>query len=107
MSIENKEIISVKKLLNINNLEIPEYQRPYKWGIKNVNQLIDDILTFNNKTAYRIGTVVLHKDKDKNILNIVDGQQRTITLMLIALAINKEKNRILEGLKKNIQTMKQ
>ena len=25
-------------------LQIPEYQRPYKWTAKNANQLLDDIL---------------------------------------------------------------
>lgn len=82
-------IIKIKSLLNISNLRIPEYQRPYKWTIKNVNQLIDDILLFKDKKSYRFGTVVLHKETKGNeeILNIVDGQQRTITLFLIFLAI--------------------
>ena len=60
---------------------IPPYQRPYKWSIKNVNQLIDDVLLHNDKTAYRLGTVVIHKN---STFNIVDGQQRLYTLSLIA-----------------------
>jgi hypothetical protein len=68
-------------------LEIPGYQRPYKWTTKNVNQLIDDILLHNEKSAYRLGTVVLHKDGDS--LNIVDGQQRLYTLSLIAIELLK------------------
>ena len=28
---------------------IPPYQRPYKWGVKNVNQLITDVLAFCEK----------------------------------------------------------
>ena len=78
------EIISVKDLLKIANLRIPEYQRPYKWTEKNVNQLVDDILENQEKSAYRIGTIVVHDNKEKNSLDIVDGQQRTITLFLIA-----------------------
>ncbi|GAA4736454.1 DUF262 domain-containing protein [Flavisolibacter ginsenosidimutans] len=84
----NKEvprIISVKELLSKPNLTIPDYQRPYKWSIKNVNQLIDDILLHRDKSAYRIGTLVLHQIEDT--LNIVDGQQRTITLLLMAMAL--------------------
>ena len=84
------KIIKIKDLVSEPNLYIPKYQRPYKWTIKNVNQLIDDILLFQNKSAYRLGTIVLHKDKDTNnedILNIVDGQQRTITLFLIIMTI--------------------
>lgn len=83
------KIIKIKELLNIENLKIPVYQRPYKWTIKNVNQLIDDILLFKDKKSYRFGTIVLHKELDdkKEIFNIVDGQQRSITLFLIFLAI--------------------
>lgn len=79
------EIISVKQLVTTDNMSIPVYQRPYKWSIKNVNQLLDDILLFKNKPAYRLGTIVYQKEKE--CLNIVDGQQRSITLLLICLAI--------------------
>lgn len=76
------EILSIDKLLFSMDLTIPEYQRPYKWSIKNINQLIDDILLHSDKTAYRLGTIVLHKEG--SCLNIVDGQQRLLTLSLIA-----------------------
>ena len=83
------EIIKIDKFLAKRNLQIPEYQRAYKWSIKNVNQLIDDILYFQNKKSYRFGTIVLHQEEkeEKTILNIVDGQQRTTTLYLLFLAI--------------------
>jgi hypothetical protein len=87
-------IITVKELLQTGNLQIPNYQRPYKWTEKNTNQLIDDILFHKDKSAYRLGTLVIH-EKDGN-LNIVDGQQRTITLTLIinALIENSRLNNI-------------
>ncbi|OHE00713.1 MAG: hypothetical protein A2W82_04960 [Sulfurimonas sp. RIFCSPLOWO2_12_36_12] len=85
------EIITVKDLLEKKELKIPEYQRPYKWTIKNVSQLIDDILHFSDKKAYRLGTVVLHKDENDTKINIVDGQQRTITLFLLVLAVQNDK----------------
>lgn len=64
-------------------LRIPEYQRPYKWTAKNANQLLDDIIEAMNanKEVYRVGTLILHKDQ--NGYNIVDGQQRTITFVLL------------------------
>jgi uncharacterized protein with ParB-like and HNH nuclease domain len=89
-----KSIIKINELLKMSNLNIPEYQRPYKWNIKNVNQLIDDIFNFKDKKSYRFGTIVLHKEikeKTKEVLNIVDGQQRIITLYLIFLAIKNFK----------------
>jgi hypothetical protein len=85
-------IISVKELLQTDNVIIPTYQRPYKWTAKNVNQLIDDIIFHNDKSAYRLGTLVIHSEKTENnttVLNIVDGQQRTLTLTLIAHAITQ------------------
>jgi hypothetical protein len=68
------------------SLQIPEYQRPYKWSVKNVNQLLDDILMNTKKSAYRLGTVVLHRQRG---LNIVDGQHRLMTLTLIAAELLK------------------
>lgn len=65
-------------------LAIPEYQRPYKWTAKNANQLLDDVeeAMNANKEVYRVGTLILHVDKDGKY-NIVDGQQRTITFSLL------------------------
>lgn len=80
MSIISKTIVNLEIILG-KELFIPEYQRPYKWTEKNVSQLIEDIIKYQNKSAYRIGTIVLHKDK--NVLNIVDGQQRLLTLTLL------------------------
>ena len=81
------------KLGNV-NLSIPIYQRPYKWTSKNANQLFDDIVEAMNskKDVYRVGTLILHKykDKDKDVYNIVDGQQRIITFLLLFLCLDKE-----------------
>ena len=63
--------------LPFDKLIIPPYQRPYKWTVKNVNQLISDLLAFKNQQQYRLGTLVLHNNE------IVDGQQRIITLALL------------------------
>lgn len=79
-------------LENLKNLKIPEYQRPYKWTEKNVNNLIDDIISNKNKSEYRLGTLVLHLF-DQN-LDIVDGQQRIITLMLILCALSENYKKV-------------
>lgn len=85
------EIKSIDELLQM-NLAIPNYQRPYKWTRKNVSELLDDIDTAIKESKqyggleYRIGSVILHKD-EKNY-NIVDGQQRIVTLLLVMLALH-------------------
>lgn len=68
------------------DLTIPSYQRPYKWTVKNTNQLIDDILLHRDKSKYRLGTMVAHDNNGK--LEIVDGQQRFITILLIAKVLS-------------------
>ena len=82
-----KKIISVRELLADSSLIIPQYQRPYKWTGKNINQLFSDIATHKDKSSYRLGTIVFHQEG--NLRNIVDGQQRTITLLLAVMALIK------------------
>ncbi len=84
----HEKIITVSELLSGPRLSIPDYQRPYKWTAENVVSLFDDIRMHSDKPAYRLGTVVLHNNTEKGVLDIVDGQQRTLTLMLALLAIN-------------------
>lgn len=94
-------------LLNLEQLSIPDYQRPYKWTEKNLNALVHDIQEHKHKSAYRLGTIVLHRnpisDNYKNI-DIVDGQQRTLTLMLLVIAFRWEQTSNLkkENLKKDL-----
>ena len=91
----SSRVISVYDLLANPMLEIPQYQRPYKWTGKHVNQLFSDIAIHKDKSAYRLGTVVLHREGKKK--NIVDGQQRTISLLLAARAlIQRSKAKALE-----------
>lgn len=82
----------IDNLLNM-NLKIPNYQRPYVWTSKNVEQLLTDInnARINGNLQYLIGSVILHKPKnDEGHFDIVDGQQRLTTIILIlrALGVN-------------------
>ena len=100
MSEEKAKILKIKDVFDL-KLSIPDYQRPYKWTIKHVQQLLDDLLTHFRKQqqVYRIGTVVIHKYNEENKetkkieekLDIVDGQQRLITLSLLLYYLNNEK----------------
>mgnify|MGYP000434855129 CR=1 FL=1 len=101
MSEEKAKILKIDDVLKL-NLSIPDYQRPYKWTIKHVQQLLDDLLTHfrNQQQVYRIGTVVIHKYNEENKetqkieekLDIVDGQQRLITLSLLLHSLGSENN---------------
>lgn len=90
MAIVSNQAQTISTLLS-GTLTIPNYQRPYKWQPKNVNQLIDDIFSHRTKSCYRLGTVVLHQhgEGEQVSLDIVDGQQRLLTLTLICAALDE------------------
>lgn len=80
------------------SLNVPIYQRPYKWTARNAIQLLDDIIEAknSNKERYRVGTLILHKTGDNNKYDIVDGQQRTITFSLLLTALGEKDIKFLE-----------
>ena len=78
---------------------IPNYQRPYSWGKDVCYQLYSDITdAFLSKDDYFIGNIVMAKGMDdKKRPNVVDGQQRLITLWLflkVLTLLHPEKNRL-------------
>ena len=98
-------------------LHIPEYQRPYVWKEKQIDQLLNDYIEYDkngikNKPLYYLGSILLHRDNGK--LNIIDGQQRITTSLLIQKLKNKNKKSGLEyssstsikNIKKNLRYLK-
>jgi hypothetical protein len=85
MAIIQKDVLSIEQFLSNQHLSIPPFQRPYKWSVTNVIQLLDDIERFRINPSYRIGTIVVYQSEGK--LQIVDGQQRTITFLLMLRAL--------------------
>ena len=81
------DILPVSECLLL-NLSIPEYQRPYKWSVLSIDTMLWDINNAIQQSSvfsdykYRIGTIILHKSDQ--ILDVVDGQQRLISLTLIS-----------------------
>lgn len=64
---------------------VPAYQRPYKWDTEDAEQLAQDIYVSHmsqNVDEYFIGSVICIKNDDGRF-EIVDGQQRLITLTLL------------------------
>ena len=67
-------------------LNLPSYQRPYRWGRKNIEFFWHDILESAETYDYGI-IVLLKKDGD---YDIVDGQQRIVTLSLMLRALSSD-----------------
>ena len=106
---------SIREYFQNETFVIPNYQRGYKWGIKDsdgqcaVSVLMDDLLNAkaNNKTEYFVQGVTYHKEDNKIVL--IDGQQRTTTFYIlmkflgyqdlpkIEYEIRKESDRFLNG----------
>lgn len=83
------KVVSLKDLLEM-NLHIPSYQRPYKWTTRSVNLLINDLKEIGEDDSckeYRLGTIIVAANEDK--LDIVDGQQRVVTLILLLKALRR------------------
>lgn len=72
-------------------LKIPEYQRPYVWNPENLVSLIED-LTFHNSNkdfgSYYLGSILLFKNQ--NTYEIIDGQQRLTTMLIIDSIVNEK-----------------
>ena len=69
---------------------IPNYQRPYTWDTDQCDKLWDDIIfafTDNPNSIYFLGTIVLiESENTPKIWEVVDGQQRLTTLLLLIRA---------------------
>lgn len=69
---------------------IPEYQRPYSWGIENCDKLWQDIVDFSenkSKDNYFFGTIIVNCKDNDTIYELIDGQQRTTTFLLLFKAL--------------------
>lgn len=82
------------KDLIVSNLIIPDYQRAYVWDSERVKILLEDLdeqmnadLNQNNPEKYLLGSLILYKN-DKDEFEVVDGQQRLVSLALILRVLN-------------------
>jgi len=94
---------NILELKTINEIQkftfhIPSYQRGYKWGTKEVTELLNDINDFvprlineylEDKTWYCLQPIVL-KSIDENNFEVIDGQQRLTTIYLILYYLNQD-----------------
>lgn len=86
------QTMSLRDVLSL-KLKIPDYQRIYCWPQKNVEQLLDDIF-IQRGHKYHLGTLILQKKGDE--YDIIDGQQRTVTLALILRAMDFDNIQLLK-----------
>lgn len=83
----------IDQLFGKDLFDIPRNQRRYVWSETNWNDLLTDIEFIVDKSTspkHFIGSIVLRREDSVNGLDkysIIDGQQRTITVILLLLAL--------------------
>jgi len=74
-----------------NRFVVPDYQRAYSWDDARVEELWNDLMdnSANPDRLYLLGPVVTVKkpSEDSSLSEIVDGQQRLVTLTLLFCAL--------------------
>lgn len=90
---------------------IPEYQRKYAWEISNCDKLWSDIIDFmdsDRKDPYFFGTVIINCSNEDSEYNLIDGQQRTTTMLLLLKALLMKVNEKLTSMvdDKDSETLK-
>ena len=80
---------------------VPDYQRSYAWTTKQLDDFLEDLDLLRAGKTHYTGTIVLHRRGDVDrvldregqsyeVHDIVDGQQRLTTIVLLLDAIRRE-----------------
>lgn len=101
-----KDIFAADQFYNV-----PEYQRPYVWGEEQILALLEDVskaMETDEKKEYFLGCMIWNtrKERDRNSVeyeyqDILDGQQRFITTLLLHAVIRDLSNE--DRLKESVQ----
>lgn len=110
-------VVSLEDIFHKRVFRVPDYQRGYSWEKQQVQELLEDLELLGPDRFHYTGTVVLHEsgsghrmDKDGNSyapVEIVDGQQRLTTIVLLldgirrALSQFSQSQDLPSGIKKN------
>lgn len=88
------ELWEINKLIN-RNFRVPTYQRGYRWDVKQVNDLLNDLYEFKNSANtsagefYCLQPIVVKKNGEK--YEVIDGQQRLTTILIILKYLNQRR----------------
>ncbi len=81
----------IEDLLNASSqLEVPRYQRDYKWSTIEATEFIEDLDNYvdGNGAGLFLGTIVfdVSEESKQGRIRVVDGQQRITTILLLLMA---------------------
>ncbi len=83
--------------------KIPRFQRPYAWGEDQIIEFWNDLT--NNSEPYFLGSFILNYEEfdETGFVDVIDGQQRLLTLTILMGAIRNITKLIDQDLAKRIQ----
>ena len=95
-----ENIVSLDELFHKRLFRVPDYQRGYSWENQQVREFLEDLELLPHGRYHYTGTIVLHEidpddermDTDGNAyapVDVVDGQQRLTTIVLLLDAIRR------------------
>lgn len=88
---------------------VPDYQRGYSWEEKQVTEFLEDLELLGPRRYHYTGTVVLHESETPQMdeggntyvpVEIVDGQQRLTTIVLLLDGISRSLDRFSDKAKR-------
>ena len=93
--INKSSALSLNEIISNRNFIIPQYQRNYKWNTEIAKRLADDLVSKyiemldGKKSVKSIGLLTLYVNPSHdNTFDVIDGQQRLITLAIILTSCN-------------------
>lgn len=112
-----KDTLSLQDLFHDRVFRVPSYQRGYAWEEQQVGEFLDDLALLDSSRHHYTGTIVLYQPAHaRNVednegalyveADVVDGQQRLTTIVLLlseisqALAKYAESNILAQGIGK-------
>lgn len=92
---------TIQQIFSARFLRIPDYQRGYAWEDEHLEALLEDLDLLDPGAEHYTGTLVLHRRDDQPTVtdeegrehgqfDVVDGQQRLTTIVLLLDVIRRE-----------------
>lgn len=93
-------VITIEQIFAERLLVVPDYQRGYAWENRQLREFVEDLELLSESKDHYTGTVILHPQsgtrardaagKSYATADLVDGQQRMTTIVLLLNAIRRE-----------------
>ena len=95
-------VVPLDDLFRKRLFRVPDYQRGYSWEEQQVTEFLEDLELLSSQRYHYTGTVVLHESEARPMdeggntyvpVEIVDGQQRITTIVLLLDGISRSLQR--------------